>query len=86
MGQKSAGKQKGKLPKSNVRSLPAVVAGPPFAVSLMSLSHYKFSSHLDTYFAAAWLGGGRGGRGGRGNFLILNLRNDRQKSTDMGTF
>ena len=38
--------------------LPAVVAGPPFAVSLMSLSHYKFSSHLDTSFAAAWLGGG----------------------------
>ena len=81
MGQKGAGKQKGKLPKSNVFSLPAVVAGPPFAVSLMSLSHYKFSSHLDTSLAAAWPGGGRGRRGGRGDFLIQNL-----SETTVGTF
>ena len=50
--------------------LPPAFGRSPFPVTLMSLSHYKFPSHshLDTSFAAAWLGGGRGGRGGRGNF------------------
>ena len=44
-GSKKCGKAKGrKLPKSNVRSLPAVVAGPPFAVSLMSLSHWPLKT------------------------------------------